>query len=135
MKKKYRKVGVWTNSPLKNMNKNEVFQFVNKLNNLDISTMIFRETVFDIISFGKANKIHLATTASIERIKHVLSEYNLEIAPDEKDTESNRLAAYMLCHDILTKEVGLDHDSANLILNKRLGTLKVGDSTDGEKAE
>ncbi len=86
MKKKYRKVGVWTNSPLKNMNKNEVFQFVNKLNNLDISTMIFRETVFDIISFGKANKIHLATTASIERIKHVLSEYNLEIAPDEKDT-------------------------------------------------
>ena len=48
--------------------------------------MIFRETVFDIISFGKANKIHLATTASIERIKHVLTEYNLEIAPDEKDT-------------------------------------------------
>jgi len=86
MKKKYRKVGVWTDSPLKNMNKNEVFQFVNKLNNLDISTMIFRETVFDIISFGKANKIHLATTASIERIKHVLTEYNLEIAPDEKDT-------------------------------------------------
>lgn len=86
MKKKYRKVGVWTDSPLKNMNKNEVFQFVNKLNNLDISTMIFRETVFDIISFGKANKIHLATTASIERIKHVLSEYNLENAPDEKDT-------------------------------------------------
>lgn len=86
MKKKYRKVGVWTDSPLKNMNKNEVFQFVNKLNNLDISTMIFRETVFDIISFGKANKIHLATTASIERIKHVLTEYNLENAPDEKDT-------------------------------------------------
>lgn len=73
-------------SPLKNMNKNEVFQFVNKLNNLDISTMIFRETVFDIISFGKANKIHLATTASLERIKHVLTEYNLENAPDEKDT-------------------------------------------------
>lgn len=49
-------------------------------------------------------------------------------APDVKDTDSNRLAAYMLCHDILTKEVGLDPDSANLILNKRLGTLKVGDT-------
>lgn len=72
--------------PLEDMNKNEVFQFVNKLNNLDISTMIFRETVFDIISFGKANKIHLATTASLDRIKHVLTDYNLEIAPDEKDT-------------------------------------------------
>ena len=54
---------------------------------------------------------------------------------DESDTESNRMAAYMLCHDILVKEVGLDPDSANLILNRRLGTLKVGDSTDGEKAE
>lgn len=52
---------------------------------------------------------------------------------DEKDTDSNRLAAYMLCHDILTKEVGLDPDSANLILSKRLGTLKVEGSDNVEK--
>ena len=52
---------------------------------------------------------------------------------DEKDTDSNRIAAYMLCHDILTNEVGLDANSANLILNKRLGTLKVGDSNDGKE--
>ena len=43
---------------------------------------------------------------------------------DAKNTEDNRFAAYLLCHDILTKEVGLDHDSANLILNKRLGLVK-----------
>lgn len=48
---------------------------------------------------------------------------------DLKDTEDNRYAAYLLCHDILTKEIGLDSNSANLILNKRLGTLKV----DGEE--
>lgn len=48
---------------------------------------------------------------------------------DVKDTDDNRFAAYLLCHDILTKEIGLDHDSANLILNRRLGTLKV----DGEE--
>lgn len=54
---------------------------------------------------------------------------------DEKDTETNRMAAYMLCHDILTREVGLDADSANLILNRRLGTLKVGDSEDGKKED
>lgn len=52
---------------------------------------------------------------------------------NEQDNETNRLAAYMLCHDILTREVGLDPDSANLILNRRLGTLKVEDSTNGEK--
>ena len=50
---------------------------------------------------------------------------------DLKDTEDNRFAAYLLCHDILTKEVGLDHDSANVILNRRLGTLR----TDGEETK
>lgn len=50
---------------------------------------------------------------------------------DLKDTEDNRFAAYLLCHDILTKEVGLDHDSANIILNRRLGTLR----TDGEETK
>lgn len=50
---------------------------------------------------------------------------------DVRDTETNRMAAYMLCHDILTKEVGLDADSANLILSRRLGTLKV--DVDGEE--
>lgn len=42
---------------------------------------------------------------------------------DVRNTEDNRFAAYLLCHDILTKEVGLDHDSANLILNRRLGLV------------
>jgi hypothetical protein len=42
---------------------------------------------------------------------------------DAKSTEDNRFAAYLLCHDILTKEIGLDHDSANLLLNKRLGLV------------
>lgn len=50
---------------------------------------------------------------------------------DVKDTDDNRFAAYLLCHDILTKEIGLDHDSANLILNRRLGTIKVN----GEETE
>lgn len=68
------------------MNKNEIFQFLKTLHNSDIPTMIYRETVFDIISFGKASKIHLATTASVERVKRVLSQYNPEDYNDEKDT-------------------------------------------------
>lgn len=42
---------------------------------------------------------------------------------DEKDTEENRLAAYLLAKDILTHEIGLTEESADLILNKRLGLL------------
>lgn len=53
---------------------------------------------------------------------------------DDADNTANKLAAYMLCHDILTREVGLDPDSANLILNKRLGTLRVGDENAEEKS-
>lgn len=69
-----------------NMNKSEIFQYLKILHNSDIPTMIYRETVFDIISFGKTSKIHLATTASIERVKRVLAKYNPEDYVDEKDT-------------------------------------------------
>lgn len=52
---------------------------------------------------------------------------------DKKDTEDNRFAAYLLCHDILTKEVGLDPDSANLLLNKRLGLLQTIENGETEQ--
>lgn len=54
---------------------------------------------------------------------------------DAKNTEDNRFAAYLLCHDILTREIGLDHDSANLLLNKRLGLIHVEEPENGEKEE
>lgn len=54
---------------------------------------------------------------------------------DEKDTEENRLAAYLLAKDILTHEVGLTEESADLVLNKRLGLLApvAKDGGDEEK--
>lgn len=39
---------------------------------------------------------------------------------DKKDNEDVRFSAYLLCRDILTKEVGLSEESADVILNKRL---------------
>lgn len=44
--------------------------------------MLFRETVFDLISFGKSTKIHIATTASLDRTKRLLSEYTFETVSD-----------------------------------------------------
>lgn len=52
---------------------------------------------------------------------------------DAANTDDNRFAAYLLCFDILTKEIGLDENSANLILNKRLGTLKTATNSNGEE--
>lgn len=43
-----------------------------------------------------------------------------ETEEDKKLTEDNKMAAYLLCRDILTTEVGLDETSADVILNKRL---------------
>ena len=54
---------------------------------------------------------------------------------DVKNTEDNRFAAYLLSYDILTKECGMDPDSANLLLNKRLGTLAVANPERNEKAD
>lgn len=58
---------------------------------------------------------------------------------DEKDTEENRLAAYLLAKDILTHEIGLTEESADLILNKRLGLLTPAggdeEALDGEPNE
>lgn len=52
-----------------------------------------------------------------------LTEETLGQPENKKDTEDNRLAAYMLCRDILIKEVGMDEPSADLILNRRLGLV------------
>lgn len=40
-----------------------------------------------------------------------------------KATEDNRLAAYILCRDILVTDIGLTEESADLILNRKLGLL------------
>jgi hypothetical protein len=46
-----------------------------------------------------------------------------ETEKDKKYSEDVKFAAYLLAGDILQKEMGLTADSANLILNKRLGLV------------
>ena len=41
----------------------------------------------------------------------------------QKETDENRLAAYLLCREVLVTEIGLTEESADFILNKRLGLL------------
>jgi hypothetical protein len=51
---------------------------------------------------------------------------------NKKATDDNRFAAYLLSRDILTNEVGLTPESADLILNRKLGLLKVNTEEGGE---
>lgn len=92
-----------------------------------------REAVFEHFNrvFGIfLNKIvpekeHYELSESHKKLKEVVDNTlgREETEEDKKATEDNKFAAYLLCRDILTKEVGLTEESADVILNKRLGLI------------
>lgn len=86
-----------------------VYQHFNNAFGIFLRKLVPEETVYELSDEHKAFKEHTDNT--------------LGEAYDERDTEENRLAAYILTKDILTHEVGLTEESADLILNKRLGLL------------
>jgi hypothetical protein len=81
-------------------------------------------------------KIYALSKPHMDFKEHV--DQTLSQPEDKIDTENNRLAAYLLTKDILTKEVGLTEESADLVLNKRLGLLTPvvkGGDVNGESDE
>lgn len=89
-----------------------------------------RKVVFDYYNnvFGIfLNKIvpeskHYKWSKSHKRLKKV-SDATLareETAEDRRETENNRFAAYLLCRDILVKDIGMTEESADVLLNKKL---------------
>jgi len=82
--------------------------------------------------FNNAFGIFLAKILSEEeiyKVSHKHKEFKAHVDEtlgqpfDEKDTEENRLAAYLLAKEILTHDAGLTEEAADLLLNKRLGLL------------
>lgn len=65
---------------------------------------------------------HYSLSASHKKFKK-RTDSILNKPEDKKDTETARFAAYLLTRDILTQEVGLAPESADLILNRRLGLV------------
>lgn len=45
---------------------------------------------------------------------------------NKEDTEENRLAAYLIARDILVNDVGMTEESADILLNKKLGLIPPG---------
>lgn len=56
----------------------------------------------------------------------------LDQPEDAKENDTNKMAAYLLVSEILSEDLGMDPDSINLILSKRLGTLKPIDNAEKE---
>lgn len=86
-----------------------VYQHFNNAFGIFLRKLVPEDYIYDNSEEHKAFKEHTDSTLGAEF--------------DQKDTEENRLAAYLLAKDILTHEVGLTEESADLILNKRLGLL------------
>lgn len=97
-----------------------VYQHFNNAFGIFLRKLVPEDTVYELSEEHKAFKEHTDATLG---------------APEDKtDTEDNRLAAYLLAKDILTHEVGLTEESADLILNKRLGLLAPVRSGDADVA-
>lgn len=98
-----------TNSP------EAVYQHFNNAFGIFLRKLVPEDYVYENSEEHKAFKERVSATLGTEE--------------DVRDTEENRLAAYLLAKDILTHEVGLTEESADLILNRRLGLLtpKGGD--------
>lgn len=104
-----------TNSP------EDVYQHFNNAFGIFLRKLVPEEKVYELSKEHEAFKKHTDETLGQEF--------------DQKDTEENRLAAYLLAKDILTHEVGLAEESADLILNKRLGLLTPAEGGDEDVVE
>lgn len=94
-----------TNSP------EDVYQHFNNAFGIFLRKLVPEEKVYELSEEHRVFKEHTDSTLG--------QEY------DQRDTEENRLAAYLLAKDILTHEVGLTEESADLLLNRRLGLLST----------
>lgn len=111
----------YTEGLLKTNTREAVFTHFNNVFGIYLQKLVGTEKHYEMSEAHKAFKKHADTTLT------------KDTEETKADNEENRLAAYILCRDILTSEIGLTEESADLILNKRLGLLKSPEG--GEKVE
>ena len=112
-------VEAYTDGLLVNNSKEDVYQHFNNAFGIFLNKLLPEEKIYEV---SKAHK----------EFKENADEILLapETEESKKETEDNRFAAYLLARDILVKDLKLTEESADLLLNKRLGTiskLNVGD--------
>lgn len=113
----------YTEGLLQNNTREAVFTHFNNVFGIFLEKLVPTKKHYEMSEAHKAFKEHTDETLvkDSEEIK--------------KDNEENRLAAYILCRDILVTEVGLTEEAADLLLNKRLGLLKTPTKVGGEDGD
>ena len=112
-------VETYTEGLLQNNSREDVYQHFNNAFGIFLNKLLPEEKIYEVSESHKEfkkNADEILTQPETEEVK--------------KTTEDNRFAAYLLARDILITEMHLTEESADILLNKRLGTiskLNVGD--------
>ena len=102
----------YTESLMETNSNEAIFEHFNRVFGIFLAKLVPPDRIYELDTTHKRFKNLLNKTLGQKSTKRV-----------KKETEDNRFAAYLLCRDILIKEIGLTEDSADVILNKRLGTV------------
>lgn len=117
----------YTESLLTNNSRESVFMHFNNVFGIFLQKLVPTDKHYELSEAHKAFKEHADATLTAD---------TPEIAAENAE---NRLAAYLLARDVLVKEIGLTEESADVILNRRLGLLnspqKGGESNEKIKEE
>ena len=104
----------YTASLLETNSQEQIFEHFNNAFGIFLNKVLPADKIYEKSEAHKEFKEVVDNTLGAENSEEV-----------QKETEDNRLAAYLLCRDVLVKEIGLTEESADLILNRRLGLLNA----------
>ena len=99
----------YTMSLLQTNSKEAVFEHFNNVFGIFLNKLVPEDEHYSLSKSHKKFKKVVDSTLSQENTPEV-----------QKSTEDNRFAAYLLCRDILTHEIGLTDEAAYTLLRKRL---------------
>lgn len=114
----------YTASLLESNTNEAIYEHFNNAFGIFLSKLIPQDEIYEKDPAHKEFKQHVDDT---------LGQPNDE--DNKKATDDNRFAAYLLTRDILVSEVGLTPESADLILNKRLGLLKIAEGGEADNSD
>ena len=99
-----------------------IFEHFNNAFGIFLNKLLPAEKIYEKSASHKEFKDIVDSTLGVEATEE-----------DLKITEENRLAAYILCRDVLVNDIGLTEESADLILNRKIGLLPKKDVLNAPK--
>lgn len=103
----------YTAGLLETNSNSQVYEHFNNVFGIFLSKLVPQDEIYEKDPHHKALK---------DVVDNTLSQPNTDEV--KKETDDNRLAAYILARDVLTTDVGMSEESADYLLGKRLGLVQ-----------